>query len=71
MTEYIRALHPNPEQEDMNEDIPDEKLPGCGDSVLLEYDEAPPVEKGDVFRDSCPSCDRHDARLEVLEVNPK
>ncbi|WP_121821030.1 hypothetical protein [Halostella salina] len=68
MVEYVRALHPNPEQDGMADDIPDEKVPGCGDTVLLEYDEAPPVEEGDVFRDSCPSCKRHDARLEVVEI---
>lgn len=68
MTDYIRAKHPNPEQPDYNDDIADEKLPGCGESVLIEYGEAPPVEQGDVFRDKCPSCKRRDARMEVLDV---
>ena len=68
MTDYVRAEHPNPEQEDMSSDIPDEQLPGCGDTVLLEYKDAPPVEGGDVFRDTCPSCKRHNARLEVINL---
>lgn len=68
MTEYIRAKHPNPEQDGFDNDIPDEQLPGCGNSVLIEYQDAPPVEAGDIFRESCPSCKRHDARLEVLDV---
>lgn len=69
MSEYVRAKHPYPEQSGMNSDLSDRQLPGCGDAVLLEYDEAPPVEAGDVFRDSCPSCKRHNARLEVLAVD--
>jgi hypothetical protein len=68
MADYLRAKHPNPEQDGFNSEIPDEELPGCGDSVLIEYADLPPVEEGDVFRDSCPSCKRHNARLEVLDV---
>lgn len=68
MADYVRALHPCPEQEGMSEDIPDEQLPGCGDTVLLEYRDAPPVEDGDVFRDQCPSCKRRDSRLNVIDV---
>jgi hypothetical protein len=68
VTEYIRALHPNPEQPDYNDAINNEKLPGCGDTVLVETDELPPVKEGDVFRDRCPSCRRHKSRLEVVEI---
>lgn len=68
MADYIRALHPNPEQDGFNSDIRDEDLPGCGESVLIEYDDAPPVEEGDVFRERCPSCKHHNARLEVLDI---
>lgn len=68
MTDYVRALHPCPEHEGWSDDIPDEQLPGCGETVLLEYRDAPPVEKGDVFRDECPSCKRHNARLETIDV---
>lgn len=68
MADYIRALHPNPEQDGYNDDIPDENLPGCGENVLIEYQDAPPVQEDDVFRDTCPSCKLYDARLEVLNV---
>lgn len=68
MAEYIRALHPNPEQPDYNDAINTEKLPGCGDTVLIDADKLPPVKKGDVFREKCPSCTRHKSRLEVVEI---
>lgn len=71
MTEYLRAKHPCPEQPDYNDEIDPEKLPGCGDLVLIKYEdgEMPPVESGDVLRDRCPSCKRHNARLEVRTVD--
>lgn len=65
---YIRAEHPCPEQPNYNSEIPDEQLPGCGDIVVLEYDNVPPVAEGDVFREKCPSCKHHNSRLEVVEV---
>ncbi|WP_394743076.1 hypothetical protein [Natronococcus roseus] len=68
MVEYIRALHPNPEQDGYNNDISDEKLSGCGDRVLVEYQEVPPIEEGDVFRARCPSCKHRNSRMEVLGV---
>ena len=68
MVEYVRALHPNPERLDYNDAINTEKLPGCGDTVLIEADKLPPVKEGDVFREKCPSCTRHDSRLEVVEI---
>lgn len=69
MADYLRTLHPCPESEGMSDEIPDERLPGCGDTVLIEYQEAPPVKEGDTFRDQCPSCKRMNARLKVLDVH--
>jgi len=68
MADYIRALHPNPEQPDYNDAVNTEKLRGCGDTVLIEGDELPPVQEGDVFRELCPSCKQHKSRLEVVEI---
>jgi hypothetical protein len=68
MSKYIRALHPNPERTDYNDNINKENLPGCGDTVLLEDEKTPPVKEGDVFRGQCPSCDHHNSRLETLEI---
>lgn len=68
MTEYIRARHPCPEHDGFNDELPDERLPGCGETVLIEYQEIPPVEEGDVYRDLCPSCKNRKSRLEVVEV---
>lgn len=68
MADYIRALHPNPEQDNYNDSVSAEKLPGCGDTVLVEADELPPMKEGDVFREQCPSCKRHKSRLEVVEM---
>lgn len=68
MTEYIRAKHPNPEKPDYNDAINTEQLPGCGDTVLMEADEVPPVQEGDVFRGQCPSCTRRKSRLKVVEI---
>lgn len=68
MAGYIRAKHPSPEAPTYNDSIPDDELPGCGDTVLLQFEDVPPVAKGDVFRNSCPSCNRTDARLEAVEV---
>lgn len=67
MADYVRAKHPNPEQPDFN-DIASENLPGCGDTVVLEAADIPPVEEGDVFRGRCPSCKRPNARLVTLTV---
>lgn len=69
MTEYIRAKHPNPERPNMSDDFSDEQLPGCGETVVLEYHgSAPPVQEGDRFRERCPYCNGHNARLKVVEV---
>lgn len=70
MSEYIRAKHPNPENPNYDNDIPKENLPGCGDTVLIEYRDgnSPPVAEGDVFEEQCPSCDWREARMEVVEV---
>lgn len=68
MADHIRALHPNPEQPKHNDAIDTESLPGCGDIVLISGDELPPVKEDDVFREQCPSCNRHKSRLKVVKT---